>query len=696
LLIVVAAGWLVARDYQVMVQDAELHLDNFAVVLAEQTRIALGNADPALRERISGRARADAGAAEAHVNRFFTDLYGGLELGYEGRVLVFREDGVLVTAVPWSDHAGARDFAAHPLFAQASRSKAAGAVRAPGFIEGGDRLIAYRKVKEQPLLVAVSTPMSEVLAPWRRDAAIMAAAALLLAALFAGASVLLGRQLRVTGTLAQEAADNESRLNSIIGSAMDAIITVDEDQKIVLFNAAAEKIFRCAAQEAVGSPLERFIPERFREAHHEHVRRFGEAGVTTRRMGARTVLSGLRTTGEEFPIDASISHATVAGRKFYTVILRDVTERQDALERQQAAQRQLEESERRLQSIIGSAMDAIITLDEQQNVVLFNAAAERIFGCRAREAVGAPIERFIPERYRATHREHVRRFGEAGVTMRRMGGNLVLAGLRENGEEFPIDASISHATVSGHKFYTVILRDVTARQRSAEALDRSHRELRELYESMHHVREAERTRIARELHDELAQWLTALKMDASWIATRLPRENEPLVRKAEAMKAVVDSTVAAVRRIAADLRPVMLDDLGFVPALENLVSDLSGRTGIEVTLDTGGGDLDLREPLATALYRMVQEALTNVARHAKAVSADVELRADGTRLHVRVSDDGEGYNPDAGRKSYGVLGIRERARTLGGEARIYSPPEGGTVVEIDVPLQTRPMAGTPT
>jgi PAS domain S-box-containing protein len=349
---------------------------------------------------------------------------------------------------------------------------------------------------------------------------------------------------------------------------------------------------------------------------------------------------------------------------------------------------ELAERETRLNSIIGSAMDAIITVDGDQNIVLFNAAAEKVFDCPAREAVGSPLDRFIPERFRQAHRRHVQRFGEAGATVRRMGGDLVLAGLRADGKEFPIDASISHVTVNAKKFYTVILRDVTGRQRAAEALDRSHHELRELYESMHQVREAERTRIARELHDELAQSLTAIKMDAAWIATRLAPEHGELVRKAERMKSVVDGTVAAVRRIAADLRPVMLDDLGFMAALENLTGEVSERAGIEIALDAEG-DLDFAEPLATALYRMVQEALTNVARHAQARSAVVELRHEGERLRVRVRDDGRGFQPDAARKSYGVLGIRERARTLGGAARIHSPPEGGTIVDIDIPLAAR-------
>jgi signal transduction histidine kinase len=265
-------------------------------------------------------------------------------------------------------------------------------------------------------------------------------------------------------------------------------------------------------------------------------------------------------------------------------------------------------------------------------------------------------------------------------------GELVLAGLRRDGEEFPIDASISQVTVSGQRFYTVILRDITERQRAADALARSNEELREMYESMHEVREAERTRIARELHDELAQWLTALKMDVSWIRSRLPQDETQLVGKADRMKGVVDSTIAAMRRIAADLRPVMLDDPGHMPAIENLLNDLAERTGIEVSLKGSGALESLRDPLVTAAYRMIQEALTNVARHSRATRVAVALDIDGGRLGVTVRDNGRGLDPDPDRKSFGLLGIRERARTLGGEARIYSPPAGGTVVEIGVPL----------
>src|SRR6185503_13819438 len=121
---------------------------------------------------------------------------------------------------------------------------------------------------------------------------------------------------------------NEAELAGIIGSAMDGIITVDENQQIVLFNAAAEKLFLCSASDALGHSLDRFIPERFREAHRQHIRVFGEKNITRRSMGPlEGDLYGLKTSGEEFPIEASISQIDVQGKKFYTVILRDIAER---------------------------------------------------------------------------------------------------------------------------------------------------------------------------------------------------------------------------------------------------------------------------------------------------------------------------------------------------------------------------------
>jgi PAS domain S-box-containing protein len=495
------------------------------------------------------------------------------------------------------------------------------------------------------------------------------------------------RERSASHALQGELKDTRDRLHGVIQSAMDAVITVDEDQNVVLFNAAAESIFKCPQAEALGGRLERFIPERFRAAHRGHVERFGVTGTTTRQMGARMVLAGLRSDGEEFPIDASISQVTAGGKKLYTVILRDITERKRTEDALQQAYYEVRNSGERLRGIIQSAMDAIITVDHEQKIVLFNEAAEKIFRCRAEQAIGGPLDRFIPERFRAEHKAHVERFGATRVTTRMMGPRRTLVGLRADGDEFPIDASISQVTIEGRKLYTVILRDVTEHRAAEEALNRSFDELREMSAAMNDVREAERTRIARELHDELAQWLTALKMDISWLSGRLPTDSIPLIQRTEKMRQLVDTTVTAVRRIAADLRPVMLDDLGLVPSIEHVAHAFSERTNVPVSLDISQAGGQLHDPLATAVYRIVQEALTNVARHARASEVAVSMRVEHGVLHVHVRDNGVGLpaTPSAGR-SHGILGIRERAQTLGGSARIYSPEEGGTVVEISIPL----------
>lgn len=473
----------------------------------------------------------------------------------------------------------------------------------------------------------------------------------------------------------------QARVAGIVESAMDAVITVDDAQKVVLYNAAAEKVFRWPRQAVIGQPLNILIPERFRARHAEHIRRFGETGVTSRSMGDQLVLSGLRANGEEFPIEASISQHVENGRRFYTVILRDVTERQ-------RAERLHARDEARLRGILDSAMDAIITVDDTQHVVLFNKAAEQVFGCPRAEAIGAPLSWFMPERFRAGHAEHVRRFGETGSSSRRMGALRIVMGLRRNGEEFPIDASISAVEEQGRKFYTVILRDVTERVKAEEELLHSRQELRELAAAANSVREQEKSRIARELHDELAQALTALKMDVAWTRERLAPGQDALAVKLTAMQELLDSTVAATRRISADLRPLMLDDLGLAPAAEWLVQNFRQRTGIHCELAIGAGELELDDERATAVFRILQESLTNVARHAQASQVEVNLDKTDREVLLSVHDNGQGFSTATPRKrnSFGLIGLRERAQLLGGSVEISSTPGEGTTIEVRIPL----------
>ncbi len=348
-----------------------------------------------------------------------------------------------------------------------------------------------------------------------------------------------------------------------------------------------------------------------------------------------------------------------------------------------------------LAGIIDSAMDAIITVDDHQRVVLLNATAVTLFGCPRDEAVGAPLERFLPERYRTAHAEHVRRFGEGAEQSRRMGSLRIVTGLRASGEEFPIDASISQVSVQGRKYYTVILRDVTERQNAMEALQRSREELRQLASVGATAREQEKSRIARELHDELAQSLAMLRMDVVWIRERAEGADPAARAKLAAMQKLLDESVAATRRIAADLRPLVLDDLGLVAAIEWLTQKFTERYQIECKVTIDPPDIELADPYATAVFRIVQEALTNVARHAGATRVTIEVRSDGKKIALRVEDDGRGFDVTHPRKatSFGLVGLRERVHLVDGFMTIDSAPGHGTRISVRVPLPAEAAPG---
>ena len=472
------------------------------------------------------------------------------------------------------------------------------------------------------------------------------------------------------------ASNDAARLAGLLDSATDAIIAVNESHQVVLYNRAAEGVFGWKAADVLGRPLELLIPERFRAVHAEHVKRFGRTGVTSRHMGGASVLYGRRASGEDFPVDASISQLNTTEGKLFTVILRDVTAKVKA---EQDNARLVA----RLSGLLDSAMDGIIAIDESQCIVLYNRAAEAMFGWRGDQVVGQRLEKLMPQRFRHEHARQVGRFATTGVTSRRVADGTVLHGQRANGEEFPIEASISQLETGEGKVLTVIVRDITEKFRAQE-------ELSAFAAEAHATLENEKTRVARELHDELAQSLTALKMDAIWVRDHLPAGGQAAASKLEAMLAMLDATVAATRRIAADLRPLLLDDLGLVAAVEWLVQSFNQRSGVACSLSVDE-EMALHEPYATAVFRILQEALANVGKHAKASKAAVAIERTDDAVTLVVSDDGQGFSPTEPRKpeSLGLMGLRERTRLLKGSMTIDSAPGSGTRIAVRIPVHNK-------
>lgn len=233
-----------------------------------------------------------------------------------------------------------------------------------------------------------------------------------------------------------------------------------------------------------------------------------------------------------------------------------------------------------------------------------------------------------------------------------------------------------------------LMREVSDRKRAEHALRRSQAELRELAAISSSAREQEKRRIARELHDELAQTLATLRLEMDRLGEQQTTASGLPLPKLADMRSLVDEAVTSTRRIASDLRPAMLDDLGLAAAVQWLTEAFEQRHGIDCELIVEPVDFDLDEPYASTAYRIVQESLTNVARHAQATRAWVSLLRENGQVVLRVRDNGVGFEPLVRRKptSFGLAGLRERAYLVDGKLRIESAPGRGTTIEVRIPM----------
>jgi hypothetical protein len=248
---------------------------------------------------------------------------------------------------------------------------------------------------------------------------------------------------------------------------------------------------------------------------------------------------------------------------------------------------------------------------------------------------------------------------------------------------------------AGHIIGTVgISRDISERKAAEGELIRSRAQLRELSNYLQSVREEERARISRELHDELGQTLTALKMELGWLRERVPAEPALVRTRLDRLTSIVDQSVVDLQRIAADLRPMILDELGLVSAVQWLTQNFSERSALSIELSFDRQDVAYASDVSTAAFRIAQESLTNIVRHSRATSARVSVRHADGELQIEISDNGRGTDlTQSKRKRLGLLGMEERAHMLGGSMQIDSSPGHGTRICVRLPLTTDKAVG---
>ncbi|HSU28901.1 MAG TPA: histidine kinase, partial [Chitinophagaceae bacterium] len=234
-----------------------------------------------------------------------------------------------------------------------------------------------------------------------------------------------------------------------------------------------------------------------------------------------------------------------------------------------------------------------------------------------------------------------------------------------------------------------IIQDITELKKAEDKLKESHEEMRQLASHLQDIREEERTSMAREIHDELGQQLTVLKMDVSWLARSEGITDPEIVQKLKGLKDLIDNTVNTVRKIASALRPSLLDDLGLVPAIEWYLEDFENRSHIKTELKKDPiPEKNISITAKTGLYRIFQESLTNVARHAEATKVYAVIENKNDILVLNIADNGRGFDMSktAGNKTLGLLGMKERVMMLGGDFTITSQPGKGTKVSVTIPL----------
>ncbi len=603
-----------------------------------------------------------------------------------------------------------------------------------------------------------------------------------------------------------------AQLDAIISSAMDAIITVDERERVVVFNRAAESMFLCQRADAIGQPFDRFIPERFRQAHHDHMSLFALRQSTSRSMGQPGGLSGLRANGEEFPVDASISHVLVSGKKLLTVILRDVTERK-------RVEKELLESEARLQAILDNSPGMVFLKDTEGRYLHVNRQFERVSHMTHEQVVGKTDEAiFCPEMaaaFRANDLEvlqagvplefeevamhddgphtsivskfllyggdgkpyalcgittditwrkvaeealqasdaftraildsltaHVCVLDKGGIIIKtndawkefsycnsgRVGSSVdvgqnyldvcrraidagdstaqaILSGIEVvlggSQKSFSMEY-VSHfseeerwflmrvAPLKDAKGVVMTHTDISSRVRMGLALEKhvlllseKQKELESLAEKLIEAQEEERKRIARELHDDFNQRLAALSVELETMERTSLIPPGPLARQLADVRAQIGQLSDDLHDLAYRLHPSLLEHVGLAAAVGDHVAEFTKRTGLPVTFTAREVPEILSLEVATNLFRVMQESLQNVSKHAQATEVMVRLSGSSKGIGLSVRDNGKGFDHESKNnrtRGLGLVSMAERARGLGGFLRIHSLPRVGTKV----------------
>ena len=471
-------------------------------------------------------------------------------------------------------------------------------------------------------------------------------------------------------------ASDKLRVQSVLlNSVRESVVSTDLDNKVTFWNKGAAQLFGYSADEAMGRHVASLIvPDdvSFVDA--------GKADSLRTHGTWNSQVMRRRKDGSIIWTDVVVSIVTDAAgeRSGFLGIHRDVTE-----------QRTGEERLRFQAQLLDSVLESVVATDPGGCITFWAKGAEGLFGYSAEEMLGqslAPLA--FPEAADPAH--ELNRIGQEAIRTGSWTGRMVPC--RRNGSTFWADVTFApFLNTDGSPVGLIAIhRDVTELRRNQELVKVSHERTRNLAARLLAIREQERSSIARELHDELGQALTRLNIDVTWLTQQLPARLR--TRRVASMGPLVDRTIRTVQQISSQLRPPILDDLGLEAAIEWHVQEFAEWSGCQCELGLRIGAMPRDRDRDIAIFRILQEALTNVARHARATVVRVHAsRIDGEFV-LEIEDDGVGIPPAklAGQHSYGLTGMAERAEGLGGELQITVPPGRGTNVRFRLGLSEHP------
>lgn len=489
----------------------------------------------------------------------------------------------------------------------------------------------------------------------------------------------IARDITERKKVAEKLVEKEKKLQQVLASIADNFYVIDTNYNIVIINKVAERNLEIAwgKRVSIGTNLLDVIPGKGEEPIRENFEKaFAGEGIEYE----------MHLSHPDLPTCVLIQFSPVineSGRiTGVSVIAKDISERKRTEEL-------IRESEERYRALVENAPEALVVFDEKK-LMFVNASesATRLFGMSIEDLLKiGPVD--VSPKYQPDGRlsaEMAPVYIQKAINGEKP--SFEWTHCKKSGELISCEVWLVRLPAENEVLIRGSIVDITERNEAKELLQKSYEDIRQLASNLQTIREDERTKMAREIHDELGQQLTGLKMDLHWLSRKVQNGEEDINKKIQGSIELINATIATVRKIATDLRPSILDDLGLLAALEWQGDEFEKRSGTKVLFINNAGELKVLPGISTELFRIYQELLTNIARHAKASLVTSSLVVDDKKLYFSIADNGIGFNKDsiANKRTLGLLGIKERTSLIGGTYEINSKPGKGSETIISIPL----------